>query len=143
MIPVDDLEKGNLRLLEVDNRLLLPIQTHISVGITAADVLHCWAVPSLGVKVDACPGRMNTTTLFLKREGIFYGQCSEICGINHGFMPIVVEGLSMYDFLYRSYVNSLLDIIEDNPELEGYDVSNLSEGNNLVLNTINNNFLSK
>jgi hypothetical protein len=58
-------------------------------------------------------------------------------------MPIVVEGLSMYDFLYRSYVNSLLDIIEDNPELEGYDVSNLSEGNSLVLNTINNNFLSK
>ena len=113
MIPVEDLEEGNLRLLEVDQRFLLPIQTHIQVCVTAADVLHCWAVPSLGVKIDACPGRLNHTNLFIKREGIFYGQCSEICGVNHGFMPIVVEGVSIYNFLYRSYINNLLEKISD------------------------------
>jgi hypothetical protein len=73
----------------------------------------------------------------------FYGQCSEICGVNHGFMPIVVEGLTMYDFLYRSYVNHLLDVIEDNPDLEGYDISNLSIENGSVLNNIKENFISK
>jgi cytochrome c oxidase subunit 2 len=91
MIATNDLEKGQLRLLEVDNRLVLPTNTHIRLIITSSDVLHCWAIPSLGIKLDACPGRLNQTTLFVKREGVFYGQCSEICGINHGFMPIVVE----------------------------------------------------
>jgi len=99
MIPEDDLELGQLRLLEVDNRVVLPIQTHVRVIITAADVLHSWAVPSLGVKCDAVPGRLNQTSLFLKREGIFYGQCSELCGANHGFMPIVVEGVSLDDYV--------------------------------------------
>jgi cytochrome c oxidase subunit 2 len=122
MIPTEDLEEGNLRLLEVDNRLLLPVKTHISVIVTASDVLHCWAVPSLGVKVDACPGRLNQTSVFIKREGTFYGQCSEICGVNHGFMPIVVDGVSMYDFLFRSYVDNLLTIVEDDPDLEGFDL---------------------
>jgi cytochrome c oxidase subunit 2 len=122
MIPTEDLEEGNLRLLEVDNRLLLPVKTHISVIVTASDVLHCWAVPSLGVKVDACPGRLNQTAMFIKREGTFYGQCSEICGVNHGFMPIVVDGVSMYDFLFRSYVDNLLTIVEDDPDLEGYEM---------------------
>jgi len=140
MVPVEDLEEGNLRLLEVDQRLLLPIQTHIQVCVTAADVLHCWAIPSLAVKIDACPGRLNHTSLFIKREGVFYGQCSEICGVNHGFMPIVVEGLSMYDFLYRSYVTSLLDVIEENPELEGYDVSS-STVDTLVLNNVEKAFV--
>jgi cytochrome c oxidase subunit 2 len=77
--------------LEVDNRVVLPVNTHIRVLITAADVLHSWAVPSFGVKVDACPGRLNQTTLFVNRLGTFYGQCSEICGVNHGFMPIAVD----------------------------------------------------
>jgi len=122
MIPTDDLEEGNLRLLEVDNRLLLPVKTHISVIVTATDVLHCWAVPSLGVKVDACPGRLNQTSMFIKREGTFYGQCSEICGVNHGFMPIVVDGVSMYDFLFRSYVDNLLNIVEDDPDLENFSI---------------------
>ena len=122
MIPTEDLEEGNLRLLEVDNRVLLPVKTHISVIVTASDVLHCWAVPSLGVKVDACPGRLNQTSVFIKREGTFYGQCSEICGVNHGFMPIVVEGVSMYDFLFRSYVDNLLTIVEDDPDLEGFEI---------------------
>lgn len=113
MIPVEDLEEGNLRLLEVDQRFLLPIQTHIQACVTAADVLHCWAVPSLGLKIDACPGRLNHTNLFIKREGTFYGQCSELCGVNHGFMPIVVEGVSMYNFIYRTYITNLLEKISD------------------------------
>jgi cytochrome c oxidase subunit 2 len=81
---------GQLRLLETDNRLLLPIKTHIRLLITSADVLHSWAMPSFGIKVDACPGRLNQASLFIKRPGLYFGQCSEICGINHGFMPIVV-----------------------------------------------------
>lgn len=95
MIPEDDLVKGELRLLEVDRRVVLPIETHIRLLITSADVLHSWAVPSLGIKLDACPGRLNQVSLFIKRPGVFYGQCSEICGINHGFMPIVVEGVEL------------------------------------------------
>jgi heme/copper-type cytochrome/quinol oxidase subunit 2 len=88
-----------LRLLAVDNRLHLPIRSNIQLLITSADVLHSWTVPSLGIKVDACPGRLTRATLVIKRAGIFYGQCSEICGTNHAFMPIVIEahgGVSRY-----------------------------------------------
>jgi len=99
MLSTEDLTKGNLRLLEVDNRIILPINTHIRIIVTAADVLHSWAVPSFGIKVDACPGRLNQASLFIKREGVFYGQCSEICGVNHGFMPIVVKGTQFNSFL--------------------------------------------
>jgi heme/copper-type cytochrome/quinol oxidase subunit 2 len=113
MIPTEDLEKGNLRLLEVDNRLLLPINSHVQLTVTAADVLHCWAVPSLGVKVDACPGRLNQTSVFIKRPGVFYGQCSEICGVNHGFMPIVVTGVDMREFITSHFVLSVLSMIEE------------------------------
>lgn len=88
-----------LRLLEVDNRVVLPIYTHIRALVTGADVLHSWAIPSLGVKVDSCPGRLNQIFLFLKRDGVFYGQCSEICGVNHGFMPIVVKGVSLEKYI--------------------------------------------
>jgi len=103
MLAEDDLmqhsdDPGKFRLLEVDNRVVLPVQTHIRVVVTAADVLHCWAIPSLGVKLDACPGRLNQTSLFIKREGVFYGQCSEICGVNHGFMPIVIVGESLENY---------------------------------------------
>ena len=87
--------KTSPRLLDVDNRLYLPVETNVRVLITAADVLHAWAVPALGVKLDACPGRLNQTSLYIKRPGIFYGQCSEICGVNHGFMPIAVVGLDI------------------------------------------------
>lgn len=79
MVPEDELELGELRLLEVDNRIVLPMGTHVRVLVTAADVLHSWAVPSLGIKVDACVGRLNETSMFALREGVFYGQCSEIC----------------------------------------------------------------
>lgn len=98
MIPTSDLVKGSLRTLEVDNRVVLPINTHIRVLITAADVIHSWAIPSFGIKVDGCPGRLTQASLFIKREGVYYGQCSEICGVNHGFMPIVVKGVSVNRF---------------------------------------------
>ena len=99
MIPEDELELGELRLLEVDNRVVLPKNTHIRVLVTAADVLHSFAVPSLGVKVDACTGRLNQTSLFMLREGVFFGQCSEICGVGHGNMPIVVESVSLNNYI--------------------------------------------
>lgn len=107
MIPEDDLEAGQLRLLEVDNRVIVPVNTHVRVIITAADVLHSWAVPSLGVKCDAVPGRLNQTSFFAQREGVFYGQCSELCGANHGFMPIVVEAVSLEDYI--SWVSNKLE----------------------------------
>jgi cytochrome c oxidase subunit 2 len=103
MVPTNELIKGSLRLLEVDNRVVLPTKTHIRLLITAADVLHCWAVPSFGVKVDACPGRLIQASLYIKRQGTFYGQCSEICGVNHGFMPIVVRGVSRSQFIRWLY----------------------------------------
>lgn len=99
MLQDDDLVPGQLRLLEVDNRVVLPLKTHLRVLITSADVLHSWAIPSLGVKMDACPGRLNQVSLYINREGTFFGQCSEICGIQHGFMPIVVESLKINDFI--------------------------------------------
>jgi heme/copper-type cytochrome/quinol oxidase subunit 2 len=83
----------------VDSRLLLPIEKQLRLFITSSDVLHSWAVPSMGVKLDACPGRLNQVALWLKRSGIYYGQCSEICGINHGFMPIVIEAVNKGDYL--------------------------------------------
>ena len=107
MISENDLTGGNIRLLEVDNRVVLPVKTHIRVLITSADVLHSWAVPSFGVKVDACPGRLNQTSVFIKREGVFFGQCSEICGINHGFMPIVIESVSLENYI--NWVANKLD----------------------------------
>ena len=109
MVAEDDLELGQLRLLEVDNRVVLPVKTHVRVLITAADVLHSWAIPSLGVKCDAVPGRLNQTSIFLNREGVFYGQCSELCGANHGFMPIVVEGVALEDYI--SWISNKIEEI--------------------------------
>lgn len=98
-IPDSDLEEGNLRLLEVDNRVVLPVETHVRLIVTAADVLHCWTVPSFGVKRDACPGRLNQASVFVKRPGTFYGQCSEICGANHAFRPMAVDVVSLEDYI--------------------------------------------
>lgn len=93
MIVEKDLPNFGLRLLEVDNRVVLPIFMHIRLLISSSDVLHSWSVPSFGIKVDACPGRLSQVFLFIKRSGVYYGQCSEICGVNHGFMPVVVKGV--------------------------------------------------
>jgi len=99
MVDENDLKLGDLRLLEVDNEAVLPVNTHLRIVLTAADVLHSWAVPSFGVKTDAVPGRLNQIPVFIKREGVFYGQCSELCGVNHGFMPIVVKVCSINTYL--------------------------------------------
>ena len=107
MVPTDDLEEGDIRLLEVDNQVVLPVNTQVRVVVTASDVLHCWAVPSLGVKMDAVPGRLNQTGFLITRLGIYYGACSEICGTGHGYMPIVVKGVSMEDYL--EWITSMLE----------------------------------
>lgn len=99
LVSEEDLELGQFRLLEVDQRVVIPTHTHIRFVITASDVLHSWALPSLGIKIDACPGRLNQISTFVNRPGVYYGQCSEICGINHGFMPIVVEAVSYHDYV--------------------------------------------
>lgn len=98
MLAEDDLNEGFLRLLDVDNRVVLPARIHVRLLITSADVIHSWAVPSFGVKLDACPGRLNQIAIFVKRPGVFYGQCSEICGVNHGFMPIAVEAVELEQY---------------------------------------------
>nr|YP_009145342.1 cytochrome c oxidase subunit II [Prunella montanella]AKK32362.1 cytochrome c oxidase subunit II [Prunella montanella] len=98
MVPTTDLPLGHFRLLEVDHRVVVPMSSTIRVIVTADDVLHSWAVPSLGVKTDAIPGRLNQTSFLASRPGVFYGQCSEICGANHSFMPIVVESTPLANF---------------------------------------------
>nr|YP_009476267.1 cytochrome c oxidase subunit II [Psilogramma increta]AVM38362.1 cytochrome c oxidase subunit II [Psilogramma increta] len=104
MIPANELLNNNFRLLDVDNRIVLPMNNQIRIMVTATDVIHSWTIPSLGVKVDANPGRLNQTNFFINRPGIFYGQCSEICGANHSFMPIVIESISIKNFI--NWVNN-------------------------------------
>jgi cytochrome c oxidase subunit 2 len=99
MVPESDLELGQFRLLEVDNKLVIPVDCHIRLIVTGADVIHSFAVPSLALKLDAVPGRLNQASFLAERPGTFYGQCSEICGILHGFMPIAVEAVSSPEFL--------------------------------------------
>nr|NP_115379.1 cytochrome c oxidase subunit II [Dogania subplana]AAK52945.1 cytochrome oxidase subunit II [Dogania subplana] len=98
MIPTSNLPKGYFRLLEVDHRMVVPMESPIRMLISAEDVLHSWAMPTLGVKTDAIPGRLNQTTFTITRPGTFYGQCSEICGANHSFMPIVAESIPLKHF---------------------------------------------
>nr|ATL15927.1 cytochrome c oxidase subunit II [Johnius trewavasae] len=98
MIPTQDLSFGQSRLLEVDHRMVVPVESPIRVLVSAEDVLHSWAVPTLGIKMDAVPGRLNQTAFITARPGVFYGQCSEICGANHSFMPIVVEAVPLNHF---------------------------------------------
>ena len=99
LVPESDLEKGALRLLEVDNRVILPDILHTRFSIQSADVIHSFAVPSLGLKCDAYPGRLNQVSALINRFGTFYGQCSEICGMLHSSMPIVLQSVSLEKFL--------------------------------------------
>jgi cytochrome c oxidase subunit 2 len=99
MVQEQDLEEGDLRLLTVDNPLVIPANKNIQILITAGDVLHSWAVPSMGLKTDAVPGRLNETWVNVKEPGIYRGQCSEICGSGHGFMPVVVKVLPEREFM--------------------------------------------
>uniref|UniRef100_A0A8K1HNY9 Cytochrome c oxidase subunit 2 n=2 Tax=Geoscapheinae TaxID=112912 RepID=A0A8K1HNY9_9NEOP len=103
MIPQNEMNNNNFRLLDVDNRASLPMNTFIRIIITATDVLHSWTIPSLGVKADATPGRLNQSSFLINRPGVFYGQCSEICGANHSFMPIVIESISTNKFINWIY----------------------------------------
>nr|UOU85242.1 cytochrome c oxidase subunit II [Rhagio lineola] len=99
MIPTNELSNENFRLLDVDNRIVLPMNSQIRIIVTAADVIHSWTIPTLGVKVDGTPGRLNQTNFLINRPGLFYGQCSEICGANHSFMPIVLESIPSNYFI--------------------------------------------
>ena len=99
IIPSNELESNIFRLLDVDNRTIIPYNIHIRILISSADVLHSWTVPSLGVKADAIPGRLNQEKFISQRPGIFFGQCSEICGANHRFIPIVIEIININSFL--------------------------------------------
>nr|APX39576.1 cytochrome c oxidase subunit 2 [Chrysolina haemoptera] len=99
MIPTNDLKIFNFRLLDVDNRVIAPFNSQIRMLVTATDVIHSWTIPSIGVKIDATPGRLNQITFSLNRTGLLFGQCSEICGANHSFMPIVLESISPKYFI--------------------------------------------
>nr|YP_010586318.1 cytochrome c oxidase subunit II [Lepidostoma inops]UZZ44093.1 cytochrome c oxidase subunit II [Lepidostoma inops] len=99
MIPSNNLTLNNFRLLEVDNRMVLPMKTQIRILISATDVIHSWTIPSLCVKADAVPGRLNQANFLINRPGLFFGQCSEICGTNHSFMPITLESINSNYFI--------------------------------------------
>jgi cytochrome c oxidase subunit II len=105
LIQQDDLNKGDLRQLTVDNYLILPINTNIRMLITSNDVIHSFAIPSLGVKCDALPGRLNSFAFNINRKGIYFGQCSELCGVLHGFMPIGIKAVNI-----NSYLNFLAEV---------------------------------
>nr|YP_010163983.1 cytochrome c oxidase subunit II [Phloeosinus perlatus]QRK25834.1 cytochrome c oxidase subunit 2 [Phloeosinus perlatus] len=94
MIPQEELNSFNFRLLDVNNRLMIPFNTQTRMMVTSMDVIHSWTIPSLGVKIDGTPGRLNQTNFNINRTGLLFGQCSEICGANHSFMPIVIESIS-------------------------------------------------
>nr|BAO48247.1 cytochorome oxidase subunit II [Chaceon granulatus] len=111
MIPTNELDSSNFRLLDVDNRTILPMNTQTRIIISAADVIHSWTIPALGIKADAIPGRLNQVSFLITRPGLFYGQCSEICGANHSFMPIVIESISTNSFL--NWVSSYSDSPDD------------------------------
>nr|AKM69991.1 cytochrome oxidase subunit II [Saltusaphis sp. YW-2015] len=97
---INNLEKNNFRLIEVDNKTIIPYKFNIRLLISSDDVIHSWTIPSLAIKMDAIPGRMNQINLFMNRPGLFFGQCSEICGINHSFMPIQIESINLNKFIY-------------------------------------------
>nr|UXW88406.1 cytochrome c oxidase subunit II [Afissula kambaitana] len=99
MIPTNNMNTFNFRLLETDNRTILPYESQIRLLVTSTDVIHSWTIPSTGIKIDASPGRLNQMSFTLNRTGMFYGQCSEICGTNHSFMPITIESISPNMFM--------------------------------------------
>nr|AND96343.1 cytochrome c oxidase subunit 2 [Heteronitis castelnaui] len=99
MIPTNEMKINGFRLLDVDNRTILPYNSQIRLLVTAADVIHSWTIPALSVKIDATPGRLNQISFLMNRTGLFFGQCSEICGANHSFMPIVIESISFKHFI--------------------------------------------
>ena len=131
MLSKESTDKFTYRL-DVDNVLLLPILTDIRLIVTAVDVIHSWSVPAFGVKIDACPGRVHQTSLYISEPGTYYGQCSELCGQNHGFMPIVVSAVSVQDFFCFVYSNNSV-----NPEelkFQKVDFSSISLNKKVFIN---------
>nr|UGK73297.1 cytochrome c oxidase subunit II [Balala lui] len=98
MKPTNEMKKEEFRLLEVDNRMMLPFNVKSRILVSSTDVIHSWTIPSLGIKIDASPGRINQSNILMNRPGLFFGQCSEICGSNHSFMPITLESINMKKF---------------------------------------------
>lgn len=101
---------SNFRLLDVDNRLILPYNFKVKNLVSSIDVIHSWSIPRLGIKIDCTPGRINQTIIILSRPGLFYGQCSEICGLNHRFIPIVIERISL-KFFFNWLLTLLINIL--------------------------------
>nr|AFU50161.1 cytochrome c oxidase subunit II [Necydalis ulmi] len=99
LLPNNEAKNFNFRLLDVDNRIIIPFESQIRMIVTASDVIHSWTIPSLGIKIDATPGRLNQISFSSNRTSLFFGQCSEICGTNHSFMPIVIESISPKYFI--------------------------------------------
>nr|AID66517.1 cytochrome oxidase subunit II [Pemphigus sp. ZMIOZ 14167] len=97
---INNFNKNNFRLIEVDNKTIIPYKFNIRLLVSSDDVIHSWTIPSLAIKMDAIPGRMNQINLFMNRPGLYFGQCSEICGINHSFMPIQIESIKLNKFIY-------------------------------------------
>lgn len=104
MLNQTDLNIGDFRLLEVDNKIVLPVGTRIRIIVSSSDVIHCWTIPSLGIKVDAIPGRLNQASFVLNRTGLFFGACSEICGAQHGYMPINLQSVKLENYI--TWINS-------------------------------------
>ncbi len=117
-----DLLPGEQRLLATDTKIVLPTETYIRVQMTSSDVIHAWAVPKLGVKMDAIPGRLNETWIYIEEPGTYYGQCSELCGILHAFMPIEIKAVSKEEFA----------IWVEQAKEEFASLNNLTIANNLI-----------
>lgn len=111
IIPSQEINNFNFRLLDVDNRIVIPFMSQIRIIVSAADVIHSWTIPSLGVKVDATPGRLNQARFTSTRSTLLYGQCSEICGANHSFIPIVAERISPSYFI--KWISKIIEISLD------------------------------
>ena len=105
MIGDSELEEGRLRLLEVDNRIIVPNKTEIRIIVTSGDVIHSLGIPSLGIKMDGIPGRLNQTSLYVLRKGVYYGGCYELCGTMHGRMPTIIESVNIEDYII--YLNNI------------------------------------
>jgi|688.fasta_scaffold556872_1 cytochrome c oxidase subunit 2 len=103
ILDVDAVENVNL---EVDRNVVIPTDVYISITVTSTDVIHSWAVPQLGIKIDAIPGRIANAVLYTFMDGVYYGQCSELCGVLHGFMPICVESVDLDLFFHWVFLNT-------------------------------------
>lgn len=99
IIPLKDSPLNSIRLIETDNKIMIPYNTQTRILVTSYDVIHSWTIPVLGIKIDASPGRINQGNLILTRPGLFFGQCSEICGANHRFIPIIIERININSFI--------------------------------------------